>query len=169
MQRRTNASVNFERNWADYARGFGEEETNFWLGNDNLNVLTQSGARLRVDLTDAGNRERYAEYGIFSVAGEAEKYKVQFGEYQGTVGDALTGHSGQRFTTSDADNDNWSHNCAQRFKGGWWYDRCHAANLNGRYEGPGRVRSFATGIAWKPWHGYHYSMKSCSMWVKPNV
>jgi len=70
MQRRTNASVNFERNWADYARGVGEEETNFWLGNDNLNVLTQSGARLRVDLTDAGNRERYAEYGIFSVAGK---------------------------------------------------------------------------------------------------
>jgi hypothetical protein len=170
MQRRTSASVSFERNWSDYARGFGDEETNFWLGNDNLNALTQNGARLRVNLIDASDQEGHAEYGIFSVAGEAEKYKVQFGGYQGTAGDALAFHNGQRFTTFDADNDLWSGgNCAVTYKGGWWYRGCHGANLNGRYEGPGKVSSFATGIVWNPWRGYHYSMKSCSMWVKPNV
>ena len=50
-------------------------------GNDNLHALTLSGARLRVVLVDTSNRTRYAEYSTFSVADEAENFRVIFQEY----------------------------------------------------------------------------------------
>ena len=28
---------------------------------------------------------------------------------------------------------NYNHNCAISFKGGWWYKHCHGSNQNGRY------------------------------------
>merc|ERR1712136_216722 len=67
MQKRNGLSVNFYRDWISYRRGFGDE-TNFWLGNENLHTLTSGGARLRVVLVNAGNNVSYAEYGTFSVA-----------------------------------------------------------------------------------------------------
>ena len=34
------------------------------------------------------------------------------------------------FSTIDQDN---IKNCSARFRGGWWYKKCHQANLNGEY------------------------------------
>ncbi|XP_061190523.1 fibrinogen alpha chain-like [Saccostrea echinata] len=48
-----------------------------------------------------------------------------------------TGHlsralSGMSFTTQDRDNDGQSgYNCAVMYGGGWWYNACHIAFLNG--------------------------------------
>lgn len=162
MQKRTSSSVNFYRDWMSYRRGFGDE-TNFWLGNENLHSVTSGGARLRVLLTDANRTQRYAEYSHFTVAGEDQSFRAVFDEYSGTAGDALTYHSGCEFSTFDADHDKNSGNCAERYFGGWWYNSCHYANLNGLYGG-----SEATGIVWYQWEGYGSSMRSCEMWVQPN-
>ena len=52
----------------------------------------------------------------------------------GDAGDSMTQyHNNRRFTTYDADNDDWSSNCAQRYAGGWWYGTCHNVHLNGVY------------------------------------
>jgi len=168
MQKRSGPSVNFYRDWISYRKGFGDE-TNFWLGNDNLHALTLSGARLRVVLVDANNSTRYAEYSTFSVADEVENFRVIFEEYSGNAGDALSYHSGMSFSTWDADHDQESGNCAESYFGAWWYKGCHEANLNGLYEGPGHVDSYATGITWTPWEGLYYSLRSCHMWVQPNM
>ena len=82
MQKLTSVLVSFYRDWSSYARGFGYE-ANFWLGNENLHAITQMGARLRVEVVDADNNERFAEYDKFSVAGEAEQFKAVFGGYSG--------------------------------------------------------------------------------------
>lgn len=53
-------------------------------------------------------------------------------------------HDGMFFTTYDNDNDNREYNCGSRWRGGWWYNACHKANLNGEYGNT----EFSKGINW---------------------
>jgi hypothetical protein len=43
--------------------------------------------------------------------------------------------NGMMFSTKDRDNDNsfFLRSCADNFFGGWWFNFCHDAYLNGRY------------------------------------
>lgn len=71
------------------------------------------------------------------------------------------------FSTKDRDNDyNADDNCAEKFKGSWWYKNCHLSNLNGFYH-LGRHDSFADGVNWKTWKGYHYSVKRVEVKMRP--
>ena len=71
------------------------------------------------------------------------------------------------FTTRDRDNDHdTKRNCAIAFKGAWWYSACHASNLNGLYL-RGNHSSYADGVNWKGWKGYHYSLKRTEMKIRP--
>jgi len=167
MQKRTGPSVHFYRNWNSYARGFGDS-ANLWLGNDNLHALTSAGARLWVSLEDADNNWRYAEYKNFFVASALDYYQAIFEGYNGTAGDSLSYHSGQRFSTYDADHDSSSgYNCAELYTGAWWYKSCYDSNLNGKYEHPGLTED-SNGIEWEGWYDEHYSMRSSYMWVQPH-
>ena len=68
-----------------------------------------------------------------------------------------------QFSTRDSDNDiKPDGSCAQMFKGAWWYRACHHSNLNVLY----LSRLYATGVNWKPFKGYHYSLKRTEMKVK---
>ena len=85
----------------------------------------------------------------------------------GNSGDSLAVHRDMPFTTRDQDNDIWrDHNCAIKFKGAWWYKRCHQSNLNGLYL-RGNHSSFADGVNWKDWKGHHYSLKRTEMKMRP--
>ena len=80
--------------------------------------------------------------------------------------DSLSYHRGQMFSTKDWDNDaatNFS--CAEQSKGGWWYNNCHKANLNGLYQNPTGT-SLATGINWFTWKGLAYSLKKTEMKIR---
>ncbi|XP_071981514.1 ficolin-1-like isoform X2 [Engystomops pustulosus] len=43
FQRRWDGSVDFFRSWDSYKKGFGSRLNEFWLGNDNLHMITSSG------------------------------------------------------------------------------------------------------------------------------
>ncbi|XP_075336971.1 fibrinogen-like protein 1 [Odontesthes bonariensis] len=180
IQRRINGKETFNRSWAEYKDGFGELNAEFWLGNDNLHYITAQGNySLRINLEDFDGNQRYAEYRNFNVMDEKDHYRLTFGAYVGTAGDALSGghqvgasewasHQGMRFSTYDQDNDNYKGNCAQEDKGGWWFNKCHAAHLNGMYYPSGHYSaSTDDGVVWFTWKGWWYSLKTSVMRLRP--
>ena len=86
--------------------------------------------------------------------------------FLGTAGDSLSQQHGMAFSTKDRDNDRDGRNCATDFKGAWWHNSCHYSNLNGRYL-EGEHSSFADGVNWRHWKGYHCSVKRAEMKIKP--
>ncbi|NXA70810.1 FCN1 protein, partial [Mohoua ochrocephala] len=168
FQRRWDGSVNFLRDWDSYKRGFGNQLTEFWMGNDNIHFLTSLGpCELRVDLRDFENNYCFAKYASFRVLGESEKYRLVLGDFLGgNAGDSLSYHRDMPFSTTDQDNDMSSFNCATEYKGAWWYNDCHYSNLNGMYW-MGAHGSYADGINWKTGKEYHYSYKRTEMKFRP--
>lgn len=91
---------------------------------------------------------RYADYAMFKVGPEIDKYRLTYAYYfGGDAGDAfdgfafgddvsdkpLTSHNGMQFSTPDNDNDKYNGNCAKQDGSGWWMNQCHAGHLNGKY------------------------------------
>ncbi|XP_028401411.1 techylectin-5B-like [Dendronephthya gigantea] len=169
IQRRVDGSVSFQRNWKDYMLGFGDHHSEFWLGLEHIKRMTNMERMiLRVDMGDTTGDMKHAAYDFFAVASKMTKYKLSLGAYSGNAGDALVLHDGMEFSTHDQDNDKSAQNCAQTYKGGWWYNACHKANLNGFYY-LGPHTSYADGVNWHPWKGYNYSLREVEMKIRPFV
>lgn len=168
-----NSAYYFYRNWTEYAEGFGDPSKECWIGNKALHALTEDGEgmELRILLKNDTGDSVSIEYDSFQVASEEQYFKLQLGELLGPPGwDALRDGHNCAFTTFDQDHDNLPENCAKTFRGAWWYNRCHAANLNGLNMN-GWHESFADGIEWSlrgtPGHLYHYSYPSATMMIRP--
>ena len=72
-------------------------------------------------------------------------------------------HVNKQFSTFDADHDlHRNENCAQSYKGGWWYNDCHFANLNGVYRNKGHA-----GMDWRPGHQTPTTMAFIEMKFRP--
>ncbi|XP_071957964.1 uncharacterized protein [Antedon mediterranea] len=170
IQRRQDGSVDFYRNWTEYKEGFGNVNTEFWLGNEQINRLTANGNfELMVEMTDHLNVTKFAKYSQFHVGTEDSNYVLTISGYTGTVGDSLAWyHNGEQFTTKDRNNDRNSGNCAELYKGAWWYKSCYdwygLSNLNGLYLTPGTDDN--RGIIWWHFHNNKNSLKKTVMMVK---
>ncbi|XP_060684782.1 fibrinogen alpha chain [Hemiscyllium ocellatum] len=179
VQQRMDGSVNFNRSWAEYKQGFGSIDDqghgNIWLGNEVLHLLTQKENIFRVELEDWSGNEVFAEYTV-TVGSESESYRLNIADYGGNAGDALisgisldsehTSHASMKFSTYDRDNDKWEENCAEFYGGGWWYNSCQSANLNGIYYNGGLYDprnnmpyEIENGVVWVPFKGGDYSLK----------
>ena len=165
FQRRKDGSVDFYQDWSEYKKGFGEITGEFWLGNDNLNLLTRNNQELRVDLSDFQGNIGYADYSTFAVGSEEEKYKLTVTGFTGTAGDSLAHHNGMSFSTKDRDNDRSSLFCAQRYQGAWWYKSGLYINLNGRYFDS--AKETAVGVTWYKWKTKYESLKKTEMKIRP--
>ena len=125
LLKRQDGSVDFYLNWTDFKNGFGNLEGEYWLGLDNMHLLTHQSSdppQLRVDLADWEGNTAFAKYDQFSVGDEASDYTLSVSGYQSasTAGDSLTyPHNEQRFSTPDRDNDVWGSHCAVYFHGPW--------------------------------------------------
>uniref|UniRef100_A0A8C8R9D1 Fibrinogen C-terminal domain-containing protein n=1 Tax=Pelusios castaneus TaxID=367368 RepID=A0A8C8R9D1_9SAUR len=168
FQRRQDGSVDFYQGWEAYKRGFGNQASEFWLGNDNIHLLTSTGVyQLRIDARDFNESGTFAKYTSFKMQSEKENYTLALGSFLGgTLGDSLSAHNGLAFSTRDKDHDSHAGSCAILYKGGWWYNQCHVSNLNGLYH-KGEHSSYADGINWLAGKGYQYSYKYVDMKIRP--
>uniref|UniRef100_A0A667ZDF1 Fibrinogen beta chain n=1 Tax=Myripristis murdjan TaxID=586833 RepID=A0A667ZDF1_9TELE len=177
----------------DVGKGHCETPGEYWLGNDRISQITKMGpTELLIEMEDWTGTKVHAQYQQFTLQSETSNYILAVDAYSGTAGNAfmegsnelfgenrtMTIHNGMMFSTYDRDNDNWnpgdpSKQCSKEDGGGWWYNRCHSANPNGRYYiGGSYTRHMAKhgtddGVVWMNWKGSWYSLKAISMKIRP--
>ena len=125
---------------------------------------------LVVELTDFDLIDATAEYAAFAIGAEAQGYDLRLlGAYSGDAGDSLTYHVSMKFSTPDADHDQWSEgNCAADHLGGWWYRSCDTSNLNGQYLSGHLPPQFEyRGMYWYDYRGPLYSLMRSRMMIRP--
>ncbi|XP_077596613.1 fibrinogen like 1B [Stigmatopora nigra] len=184
FQKRRHGKVDFDRDWVDYKDGFGDFKLwndEFWLGNEHIYDLLSEGRNLvKIDLMDWAGERNYAFYEKFRITNEADRYRLKYSLYSGKAGDALAagggmveqwsaGLNGMQFSTKDQDNDRYLQgSCAQENNAGWWYNRCHMANLNGKFYRKGEYKGqYDNGVVWGTWKGLWYSLRHTTMKVRP--
>ncbi|XP_065843837.1 fibrinogen C domain-containing protein 1-like, partial [Oscarella lobularis] len=156
FQRRKDGSVDFNRGWNDYERGFGNIDGDYWIGLASLHQLLRlnEANESRIDLKDYSGNSAYAKYSSFIVGDSTSKYRLSVSGYSGTAGDSMkrpgSGEAnGMMFSTKDQDNDNsdkW--HCAASTRGGWWFNACRSTFLNGLYRS-GADWSYIIWYTWK--------------------
>ncbi|XP_075948123.1 microfibril-associated glycoprotein 4-like [Anarhichas minor] len=168
FQRRIDGTENFFRPWKNYKTGFGNVAGEYWLGLENLFLLTmRKKNELRVDMEDWEAGKASAQYSSFSIDSEYAGYQFHLGSFTGgAAGDSLEEHNNMKFTTFDKDQDQWDKNCAQHFLGGFWYGKCHSANPTGMYAPHGAIAYDSVLNIWRTWKGPNYSLKTIAMKIR---
>ena len=133
QRNKNNSLVNFNKNWTDCEKGFGDLNTEFWYGLESMHCLTQRGQwEMRVNYQNNDKTWSYLHYNQFSVGSASEEYPLTVGGYSGSVQSSYAlYHNNMKFTTLDNDNDEDGRgNCAPSYKSGNWYKKCYHINLN---------------------------------------
>lgn len=121
-------ALNFTRSWSEYRQGFGNASTEYWIGNENLNVMTNTRPYiLRLDFQQKEGNFRWGEWTKFIVGDEANKYKLEVPTFnsRSMISNCLAHHNNRFFSTFDMDNDGIaSKSCAIQHKSGWWFNNC---------------------------------------------
>uniref|UniRef100_A0A3B3ZR37 Fibrinogen beta chain n=1 Tax=Periophthalmus magnuspinnatus TaxID=409849 RepID=A0A3B3ZR37_9GOBI len=199
IQNRLDGSVDFGRRWDDYRKGFGnialdvgkghcQTPGEYWLGNDRISQISKMGpTTLLVEMEDWSGTKVYAQYQHFTVQSDSTNYVLAVDVYSGTAGNCLlegsteliginrtmTIHNGMMFKRLPLNPGDPSKQCSREDGGGWWYNRCHSANPNGRYYMGGAYTKLMAkhgtddGMVWMNWKGSWYSLKAISMKIRP--
>ncbi|EDV96723.1 angiopoietin-related protein 7 isoform X2 [Drosophila grimshawi] len=174
IMNRSADDISFERSWLEYKEGFGNLAGDFFIGLDKLHALTTSSLHeLRIWLQDFDGNVAIAGYDSFLISGEKELYALSLlGNFQSdlehSAGDSLSYHAGSKFSTFDNDNDGCVEcNCAQRHKGGGWFNSCGTSNLMGAYHKNSPETAGETGIYWDTFQGKDYSLRAVKMLIRP--
>ena len=170
IQRRINGSVDFNRPWSDYEKGFGDPNGEFWYGLKSMNCLTKIGQwELRIDFEFKNGTRSYLHYNEFKVGSATDEYPLTIGGFTGiTPTDPFVTHphNGRKFSTYDNDNDLWSTgNCAAEIlgtinNGGWWFNHCWDINPNFNYVHTGNHELIRFENTW-------YSLNAIEMKIRP--
>ncbi|XP_051861686.1 fibrinogen-like protein 1 [Drosophila albomicans] len=136
IQQRVGGNESFNRDWATYRKGFGEMDSDFFLGLEKIHRITSlQRFELYIHLVALNGSTYNARYDDFKISDEDSGFKLSLGKFSGTiVEDAMRDGEDEKFTTFDRDNDeDLSTNCANYFNSGWWYHNCYNCNLNALY------------------------------------
>jgi ficolin len=100
-----------------------------------------------------------AEYSTFTVASEADNYRLNVNGFLGNATfDAFSYVNGWQFTSRDRDNDlHGRHNCAVLEGGGFWYKYCAYCSVN-------TVRGRGDSFSWLNLPG-NRTLRTSRMWL----
>jgi len=168
FQKRFNGEVSFNRNWIEYAQGFGDINGEYWLGNELISEATkETHTEARFQATSFGGETQAVKIGNFLVAGEQDKYKVTIKDCVGEFCIDWNEMDGVQFTTHDMDNDPYEHgNCGEIYKTGWWSTSCYSVNFNGQYSIQEAITQAFNGIVWVTWKQMFKSLKETRMMLR---
>ena len=139
-----------------------------WGWRQCTNLTGLEGSRpyqLKIDLEDWEGNCAFVDINHFRISNEDDNYRVLYSDCE-SVWEGEHFPNNLAFSTKDKDNDTGEGNCAVTYKGAWWYSYCHSSNLNGMYWG-GPHDSYADGVNYSAFKGYHYSLKSTVMKIRP--
>ena len=172
IQRRVDGSVDFQRDWVAYKKGFGNPAGEYWLGLDKIHALTNTFANvmLRIEASTFGGERAFMIFEGFKVGDEASLYKLTCGnvlEDPLSLDDDWLGLDGMKFSTHDKDNDKRSGASCSNYvggNGGGWFRNCNKINFNGEYPNP-KEDPHKKFLVWKTWKDL-IGLKTFSLAVK---
>merc|ERR1719411_491954 len=136
LQRRDATAKNAfaTKNWNDYKNGFQEKGVlagkAYWLGLQEMHEKTSTGKwEVAIVYHCEGEEIKCVVNEDFKVDSENMNFKLNVGpevQHKGIDSEKTFSYSNNMpFTTIDRDNDQYDHNCAKSFYGGWWHERCY--------------------------------------------
>ncbi|XP_067941086.1 ficolin-2-like [Watersipora subatra] len=117
IQRRLDGTIDFNRGWDEYARGFGNIQGEYWIGLENIHHLTKKNQKLSIFLEDHEGQSRTANYSLFQIENKESNYQLLVSGYSGDAEDSLSYHHELKFSTFDYDNDGSPGSCAFTYQG----------------------------------------------------
>ncbi|XP_066918043.1 microfibril-associated glycoprotein 4-like [Clytia hemisphaerica] len=140
LQRRFDGSTDFNRNWTDYKRGFGNADSEYWIGLENIYQITNTfkNVMLKIEATKFDGTSNYMIFEHFYIENEKKLYLLHCGLFKEGASfakDDWLYHDGQYFSTPDRDNEDYQpmHCARDTNKGGGWFNACSRINFNGIY------------------------------------
>ena len=169
MQKRFDGSEDFNRDWADYKKGFGNVHGEHWLGNEFVHQYTSSYEAEMIAQATSFDDQLYTVDFNFALTGEGTGYKFKRASCTGTDSNLCLSWDmkGIPFSTPDRDLDSSNDkNCAVEGKAGWWMQNCALVNLNGVYSKVENIARPEDGITWQHAKGRYKSLKTTQMLIR---
>ncbi|XP_030630296.1 angiopoietin-related protein 3 isoform X1 [Chanos chanos] len=133
IQRRQDGSVDFNQSWENYENGFGDFQSEFWLGLKKIHSISrQAGeSRLQIQTEDWKQEKKFKEH-QYVLEGPDSNYTIHLSDGSGDQARVIYTQAGIPFSTKDCNHRINEPNCIQDYTGGWWFGECGEINLNGR-------------------------------------
>ena len=164
--------VNFNRNWEDYEKGFGDLDGEFWIGLLNIYELTnQQSMRIQLSARNENGVSVKWNYQHFQLDGA-----YALSTLSGSRGDGIyspfTGSGTSEYHFYTFDDYFEPNNCGFIRQSGWWYynNNCtENANLNGRHQPSGLRGTDTVGerLVWKTSSSNYRIYTQSEMKIRP--
>lgn len=119
-----NYDSTFNTIWEDYKNGFGNINSNYFIGLETIHQLTKKPCQLYITLEYWNNTHLYTNYDNFKIDdnyNNQHRYKiVSLGHCTGTAGDLMRSSENTFFKTRD---NSYGYNWARSLGYGWWFPK----------------------------------------------
>ncbi len=188
----TRLQLFFDKTWAEYKAGFGDPETEYFIGLDNLyryfslyvhhyvivieklivyhSLTNDVEYKLVIRMWDVNDNYAYATYKTFKVADDVT-YQLDISSFNAVnkfgLRDELSIVNGANFSTKDQDNSGGA--CADKpsFNSAGWFSSCPGHNLFGENKFTDDAFPDKSGIFWFSFGGSKNSFKRVWAGIRP--